>query len=230
MTQDPKPRYILGKHVPYLAQVIMEATEKFVQKIEDRIADPTNAIENAVDDWTDRQLKRRIRDADEAVVDGIEILRLRKLNGAKGWPMILRRLRLARRSAENRMALALFATQYPELYDRFKSLGPTKLFRLAVIHPSKLKSVHLEDEVETERGKVLLRQLRDVELVDYLRRLVPVEERSLARRLRSRMAQLARLVDCADSGGGLGAADVEELQAMLKTTTLQLARMATSGS
>jgi hypothetical protein len=208
----------------------MEATEKFVQKLEDRIADPTNAIENGIDDWTSRQQKRRIREADEAVEDGLEIIRLRKLNGAKGWPLILKRLRISRRSAENRMALALFATQYPELYERFKSLGPTKLYRLAVIHPSHLRFLHLEDEVETERGKVLLRQLRDVELIDYLRRLVPIEQRSLARRLRSRAAQLARMVNSADSGGSLCATELEELREMVRATSLRLNRMAATGA
>ena len=230
MLQNSKPRYLLGKRVPYLAQVIMEAAEKFVQKLEDRIADPTNAIENGIDDWTNRQLRRRVRDSDEAVEDGLEVLRLRQLNGAKGWPLILRRLHLARRSAENRMALALFATSYPELYDRFKSLGPTKLYRLAVIHPSRLRTVRLDEGVETERGTVLLRQLRDSELIAYLRALVPIEERSLARRLRARTVQITRLVATADAEGGLSAPEMDELRAVLETTAFQLKRMATSGS
>ena len=110
---------------------------------------------------------------ERAVRLGQQILRLRVINGPTGWHGVLREIGKGARSARNLMALALFSFQSPELYERFKSLGPTKLYRLATLNPEILSTLSLQTQVDTDRGRIALREVTDRELIEFLRVLLP---------------------------------------------------------
>ncbi len=166
-------RLVLGMRLPYAMTVAIKAIERYANEREDRRADPTPSIEAEVEDINRQSAERRGRDADEAVEFGCRLMWLKDLHGPRNFPLILKRLHTSERTARNKIALALFSLRYPELYQRFKTLGPTKLYRLAVLNPEQIRHLHLEDDVETTRGRVMFRQLTSLELETFLRQVVP---------------------------------------------------------
>jgi hypothetical protein len=177
MKETKGPRRVLGLRLPYLMSTVVDITEKAAEWIEDALADPHAAIEAQIAGLEEDAEQERCQASDAAVKAGSRLLWLRRNPGDGGFANHLTRLKISQRTARNKMALALFARMYPELYSRLRCLGPTKLYRIAVLNPEKIHKISVDDVIEIPRGKVRLRQLTSREFEDWLRDQVPVAER-----------------------------------------------------
>ncbi len=156
---------------------LVQVAEKAGQQLEDLLADPTRSIEAEIERINADHASQRGEDSDRGVEFGGRLIWLKAQHGPANFATVLKRLHISERTARNKIALALFANRYPELYARFKTLGPTKLYRLAVLNPEEIRHLHLEDPVETSRGKIMIRQLTSTELDTFLRSVVPPKAR-----------------------------------------------------
>jgi hypothetical protein len=88
------------------------------------------------------ELRRQMfSDAVDTVVELGEILRQGRVILAGHYRRWLDQLAISRATARNYERLALTAEEDPRLIQRFKELGTTKLYRLAVMNPEGRKSV-----------------------------------------------------------------------------------------
>ncbi len=190
------PRRILGLRLPYPVQKFVELGERVGKGIEDFLANPSRAIESQIQSINDEAEAERARQSDRAVETGAKLIWLRQNPGDDGFSKHLSRLHMSPRTARNKMALALFADSHPDLYEKLKSLGPSKLYRIAVLHPEQIRKLELDDTVETARGAVLFRQLTARELEAWLRKQAPVKERTnWVRRVQQQLRRAARLCE-----------------------------------
>jgi hypothetical protein len=182
--------------LPYPVHKFVEVGERVGKGIEDFLANPTRAIESLLQSMNDEAEAERARQADKAVGIGTKLIWLRQNPGDDGFSKHLSRLHMSPRTARNKMALALFANSHPDLYAKLKPLGPSKLYRIAVLHPEQIRKLELDDTVKTARGAVLFRQLTARELEGWLREQVPVKERaSWVRRVQQQLRRAARLCE-----------------------------------
>jgi hypothetical protein len=162
-------RHLEAVRLPYTPEVVVaglrghhldpQAPEKGAQK-----ACAAEAVELAR-----ARARRREEASRQAVADGFALWALRKYVPQVSWSAILRQAGISRRTANHLMALACFAQKYPALFQRFQSLGPTKLYRLAVTPEEVLGRMHLDQMVKVNGRAKALRSLTDVELGAYLR-------------------------------------------------------------
>jgi hypothetical protein len=201
------PRRVLGLRLPYVMATVVDVGEKAGKLIADCIADPRGAIESQIQGIQQTLDDERRRATETAVSVGERLLWLRLNPGDEGFAAHVARLGISGRSARNKMALALFAAAHPELYEKLKILGPSKLYRIAVLRPEKVRQISVDDPVETPRGKVLLRQLTSREFEVWVRDQLPAPKteswvrrahRHLRRSERTWERNAGRPVDVAD--------------------------------
>jgi len=198
MDRRGKHWYLLGKRIPPMAELLLDAVSHSKQWLEDMINDParvTAAVDRSLADVRDRQREERGRASDEAVRDGLALLEAKLLNGSQGWPQRLRAFGISERTAGNRMALALFAKRSPEVFARLKVLGPTKLHRVARLTTQAAERLHPETEIDLPRGRVKLRHVSDRELTAHLRVVCPPRVRPKWLRARNAILLALRLVE-----------------------------------
>jgi hypothetical protein len=178
--------------VPYARATAVGVLKRAALPLPEPGSDVATARQKALEDVRAAVAEERARATDRAVELGQKILRLRMINGPTGWDGVLREIGKGARSARNLMALALFAFQHPDLHGRFRTLGPTKLYRLATLNPEILRTLTLSTLVDTDRGRLALRDLTDRELIEFLRALLPPSERRRWRQVKQALLRARR--------------------------------------
>jgi hypothetical protein len=190
MKPNKGPRRVLGLRLPYVMATVADVGEKAAKLIADVVADPRRAIKAQIEGIRDTLDEERRRACDAAVGVGNRLLWLRLNPGDDGFAKHVAQTGMSPRTARNKMALALFAEAHPELYERLKILGPTKLYRIAVLNPATIWTISVDDPVETPRGKIPLRQLTSREFEAWLKaQMPPAKHESWIRRAHRRLRQ-----------------------------------------
>lgn len=187
--------YFLGRRLPYDLQLAWDVVGEALRFVEDRATNPA-----AVEAQMGRRQaalraarhQRRIRASEEAASDGQTLLQLRALAGPGRWSAVLADVGISRRTAQNLIALALFARKSPELFGKLKILGPTKLYRLARLNPGALDGLHPDSDVDVDRGSVKLRNLTDRELEAFLKKRFPEAKKPAWPEVRSALLKIQR--------------------------------------
>lgn len=130
---------------------------------------------------------------DRIAQKGRWVLEMRSLHGKFAWDGVLAELHVSRRTATNYVALFLFSATNPVLYERFRVLGPTKLYRLARVAPERLKNMTLDTPVQTQDGLVPLRRATDRQLESALRLMFPPKRSTQAEKIQQAAARIAKL-------------------------------------
>jgi hypothetical protein len=209
------PRRILGLRLPYLMETVVDVGEKAGKLIADVIADPRRASEAQVQRIRKVLDEDRCRASDAAVEAGRGLLWLRLNPGDEGFATHVKRLGMSPRTARNKMALALFAAAYPALYGKLRILGPSKLYRLAVLNPRSIQHISVDDPVETPRGQVPLRQLTSREFEAWMRAQMPPPKRESWIRRAQRHLQKSASVMERNAGQPVDAAEEERFKGTL---------------
>jgi hypothetical protein len=155
------------------------------------------------------------------------VLEMRLLHGKCAWEGVLRELHISRRTAGNYMALYLFSANHPDLYERFRRLGPTKLYRLARIAPDRLKHVTLETPVSTKDGTVSLGAATDRQLESFLREMFPARRRTRAEKVRDAASRITTLTAKWPQGEAVSLETLEMATGALRAAANVMAGMAT---
>lgn len=213
MDQTKGPRNVLGLRLPYLMATVADVGEKAAKLIVDFLADPRRAIEAQIDGIRETLEEERRRATEIAVELGERLLWLRLHPGNEGFPAHIARLGMSPRTARNKMALALFARAHPHLYEKLKMLGPTKLYRIAVLNPKQIQHLSVDDPVETPRGQVPLRQLTSREFESWLKAQTPPPKReSWVRRVHRHLRASMRILE-RNGAQGVDAGELDPVKA-----------------
>ncbi len=189
-------RYLLGKRLPLMVEALLDVVEHTCQWLEDRSRDPKKAeaeVHARLHAVTRLRVEQNCSASDAAAEQGRLLLEAKLLHGAVGWPALLESMGIRARTAQNLMAVAVLAKTVPDIYLRFRVLGPTKLYRLSRLGHEALQGLSLDAEVDLPRGRVKVRQLSDRELQAYLRVLVPPRQRPPILRAASHLLTALRL-------------------------------------
>jgi hypothetical protein len=189
-------QFLLGKPLPYTLEFLAGIFEDFLRWVDDLLHDP-GAVEKEIrrreEEFQGERRRRMIRASEEAAQDGRRLLEMRALNGPFGWPALLARLHVSPKTALNLMALALFAKRHPETFERFRHLGPSKLYRMARLRRELQPKLEADYRLELTRGPVAVRQLTDGELEKHLERLDPRPPKTEWEKLERAVAKTQRL-------------------------------------
>jgi hypothetical protein len=220
--REPFLAFLRRSHLPCTAEFVLKVAEDFTQWVEDKVEAAHWAkldMRQRADHLLERRASRRARGADDAVNDGIYLLQSKKVNPEE-WSAFLADLRISPRTAQNLMALALFSMRWPELYAGLKTLGPTKLYRIARLREDQIAEITLDTEVELGRGLVKLRHLSDAELQTYLRERFPDRPARLWTRATASIRKARPMLENAVHRDGIPATELEvfisEAQSTLK--------------
>ena len=150
-------------HLIPAAQMMAHAAENHVRKpggVRDR-------LDGMVNEWQDRMARRNVRDCHEQADDGELLLEIKAAQQRFGWPLMLRRLHITKKTFTRRVAIHLLRKHAPAAFEKLARLGPDRLYEIAILPVEARFKVDLEDSVATPRGPVKLRWLTDDELADY---------------------------------------------------------------
>jgi hypothetical protein len=225
MERRGKHWYLLGKRIPPMAELFLDTLNRSRQWLDDMFNDParvTAAVEQSLGEIQDRRRDQAARASEEAVLDGLALLEAKLLNGSEGWPERLRVHGISERTAGNRMALALFSKRSPEVFQRLKVLGPTKLHRVARLSRHAAEKLHPDAEIDLPRGRVRLRHVSDRELEAYLRVVCPPRSRPKWLRARNAILLALRLVERGAEKGEITPENVDFVRSVIDETADRL--------
>ncbi len=160
--------------------LIFKFVDAVCSTIRDAVNDPLRREAAAQDAAADvRKLFRdeRMRAAERAADKGVALVRYRKAHGRGCYQPFLRDISVSPRTANNLICLAFFRWRAPRLFERLSCLGPTKLYRLAVLDDSRNGGLDPDGIVTFDGRQIRLRYLTDRELILYLRARFPVASR-----------------------------------------------------
>jgi len=178
--------------------LILKFADGICSTIRDAVHDPLRreavAREAAVDV---RKLFRdeRVRASERAADRGVALVRYRKAHGRGCYLEFLSDIGVSPRTANNLMCLAFFRWRAPRLFERLACLGPTKLYRLAVLDDSRIGGLDPDAEITFDRRQTCLRYMTDRELILYLRDRFPVASRPRWLRVRKAMLGARRMLE-----------------------------------
>jgi hypothetical protein len=189
-------RRYLGIPVPYsmiLVVSVLGTLWEWVMKYFSNAAELRRELSRRKEQYLEADVADREDACDRILGKGRLILEMRLLHGKYAWDSVLRELHISRRTAGNYMALYLFSANHPLLYERFRRLGPTKLYRLARVAPDRLKNFTLETPVPTTDGMVALGAATDRQLESFLRDMFPPQKRTRAEKVREAASRITAL-------------------------------------
>lgn len=172
-----------------LAQNAWDERRNDPKKVEKKLSDSARAN-------MDRRKKARIRACHDAADEGDTLAEQKMTHGGgRGWREYLLSQGYRRRTAYHRIALAKLRRKSRELFERFASFGLTRLTRLATLPDEQLNRLHPQMLVRLPSGEEkALEYLTDDQLIEFIRRLCPVQPRPRAKVLRSALRAAERAV------------------------------------
>jgi hypothetical protein len=193
------------KSLPWPQDLLLRGIGRLGELIDDRLhgADAVaGQVRKRAERFAQERRERAARASDQAARDGFVLWELWRHRELVPWRETLAHCGISRSTARNLMNLAAFSHQYPEIYAKLRTLGPTKLYRLCRQPLKALEKLDLEKTVPTPRGETLLVQMSDKEFAAYLRtQVLGVKPASPVDRARARIFGLHRMIENAPNLG-----------------------------
>lgn len=175
----------LGRQeLPFHQELVLKTIANLGEKLLDLLHNPNLTairVRQECNRLGSMRAERFAEASERAVYDGKVLIALSRKSDLVPWKEILLRCRVSDSTARNLMNLAIFAQAHPDIFRKFRRLGPTKLYRLARMTPSELRELDLDAMLSVKRGDVPVRHLSDLELASYLRTRFGPRKRSKAR-------------------------------------------------
>jgi len=184
--------------VGFSRPLILKFADAACSMIRDAIQDPARreaAARQAADDVRKLFRDERARASERAADKGVALVRFRKAHGRGCYQQILQEAGVSPRTANNLICLAFFRWRAPRLFERLACLGPTKLYRLAVLDDSRMGGLDPDSVFTFDNRQTCLRTMTDRELIIYLRERFPVATRPRWPRVRVAALAVRRMLE-----------------------------------
>ena len=197
---------ILGKKQYLLAALVAHAGKWLVNQLKGRETDPIvlkGQADATADNFHEERAKNRSASAQTALHEAeILVVLLHKWRFHKdGFSRACRQLHISKRTAENLMALLLFAEVNPPAFEHLSSLGRTKLYHIARLPQEDLERLNVRK----------LKKMTESQLLEYLREIAPVRKRKRIPGLRRRLLEALEIVENEKLVLGWGRAELDLL-------------------
>lgn len=204
---------LVGGKLAWYVRGYTDLATQIQNAIDERLNDPLK-VDREIDDLSranvERIRKSRRRSTHDAADEGDSLMeQKRKHGGGRGWLAFLKREGYSRRTAQNRIALALFRRYFPAEFERFSRLGVTKCTRIAMLPEPVVRSLDLQRPVDVGGKTTALEYLTDDQLIDFLREHFPVARRPRRNVLRTSLRAAERAVTSSVYPGPLSREDKE---------------------
>ncbi len=184
--------------VGFSRPLILKFADGVFSTIRDAFNDPLRREAAARQQAADvRKLFReeRVRASERAAEKGVALVRYRKAHGHGCYQQFLRDIGVSPRTASNLICLAFFRWRAPRLFERLACLGPTKLYRLAVLDDSRIGGLDPDATFSFDNKQTCLRYMTDRDLIMYLRDRFPVATRPRWLRVRTATLGARRMIE-----------------------------------